>query len=41
MDANAFGLCKTNNLPIIVFNMNRTGNLGRVLGGEDEGTIVR
>jgi len=41
MDANAFGLCKTNNLPIIVFNMNRPGNLERVLGGEDEGTIVR
>lgn len=41
MDANAFGLCKTNNLPIIVFNMNRPGNLERVLSGEDEGTIVR
>jgi len=41
MDANAFGLCKTNNLPIIVFNMNRTGNLERVLAGEEEGTIVR
>jgi uridylate kinase len=41
MDANAFGLCKTNNLPIIVFNMNRPGNLERVLAGEEEGTIVR
>ena len=41
MDANAFGLCKTNNLPIVVFNMTRAGNLARVLGGEEEGTIVR
>ncbi len=41
MDANAFGLCKTNDMPIIVFNMNRPGNLERVLSGEDEGTIVR
>jgi uridylate kinase len=41
MDANAFGLCKTNNLPIIVFNMSRPGNLERVLAGEEEGTIVR
>ena len=41
MDANAFGLCKSNNLPIIVFNMNQPGNLDRVLGGEPVGTIVR
>jgi uridylate kinase len=41
MDANAFGLCKTNTLPIIVFNMSRPGNLERVLAGEEEGTIVR
>jgi uridylate kinase len=41
MDANAFGLCKTNKLPIIVFNMNRPGNLDRVLRGESEGTIVQ
>jgi len=41
MDANAFGLCKTNNLPIIVFDMNIAGNLDRVLGGEPVGTIVR
>jgi len=41
MDANAFGLCKTNNLPIVVFNMGRPGNLERVLRGEPEGTIVQ
>jgi uridylate kinase len=41
MDANAFGLCKANNLPIIVFNMNRPGAISRVLQGERVGTIVR
>jgi uridylate kinase len=41
MDANAFGLCKSNHLPIIVFNMNQAGNLDRVLRGEPVGTIVR
>jgi len=41
MDANAFGLCKTNSLPIVVFNLSRPGNLERVLRGEAEGTIVQ
>ena len=41
MDANAFGLCKANQLPIIVFNINRPGALARVLDGEREGTIVQ
>jgi uridylate kinase len=41
MDANAFGLCKTNKLPIVVFNMSRPGNLERVVRGEPEGTIVQ
>jgi uridylate kinase len=41
MDANAFGLCKANNLPIVVFNMNRPGAISRVLQGERVGTIVR
>jgi uridylate kinase len=41
MDANAFGLCKANNLPIIVFNMNRPGAISRVLQGDRVGTIVR
>ncbi len=40
MDANAFGLCKANQLPIIVFNVNRPGAIARVLRGEAEGTIV-
>jgi uridylate kinase len=41
MDRSAFGLCQTNKLPIIVFNMNQTGNLERVLRGEPVGTIVQ
>ncbi len=34
MDANAFGLCKANQLPIVVFNMNQPGTIARVLRGE-------
>jgi uridylate kinase len=41
MDANAFGLCKANQLPIIVFNINQPGAVARVLRGERVGTIVR
>jgi uridylate kinase len=42
MDANAFGLCKANQLPIVVFNINRPGAIRRVLEGDpDIGTIVR
>ncbi len=40
MDMTAFTLCKENNLPIIVFDMNKEGNLARVLQGEPEGTLV-
>jgi uridylate kinase len=41
MDANAFGLCKENKLPIVVFNINQTGATARVLAGERVGTIVQ
>jgi uridylate kinase len=42
MDANAFGLCKANQLPIVVFNINQPGTIKRVLEGDREiGTIVR
>jgi len=34
MDANAFGLCKENKLPIVVFNINQPGATARVLAGE-------
>ena len=41
MDANAFGLCKANQLPIIVFNINQPGAIARVLQGDRVGTLVR
>lgn len=41
MDLTAFTLCKENNLPIIVFDMNKEGNLKRLVEGEDVGTIVK
>ncbi|KAA9333792.1 UMP kinase [Adhaeribacter soli] len=40
MDMTAFTLCKENNLPIIVFDMNKKGNLSKVLDGEEIGTLV-
>ena len=40
MDLTAFALSKENNLPIVVFNMNKEGNLKRLLNGEKIGTIV-
>jgi uridylate kinase len=40
MDMTAFTLCKENNLPIIVFDMNTSGNLERLLDGEHLGTLV-
>jgi uridylate kinase len=40
MDMTAFTLCMENNLPIVVFDMNRPGNLKRVVTGEKVGTLV-
>jgi uridylate kinase len=40
MDMTAFTLCKENNVPIIVFDMNRPGNLLNVLEGKQVGTLV-
>ena len=40
MDLTATTLCKENNLPIYVFNMDQKGNLQKVMGGEDLGTLV-
>ncbi len=40
MDLTAFTMCRENNVPIIVFDMNREGNLRRVLEGEEVGTII-
>lgn len=41
MDMTAFTLCKENNLPIIVFDMDTPGNLKQVVEGEQVGTVVR
>ena len=41
MDMTAFTLCKENDLPIIVFDMDTPGNLKKILVGEQVGTIVR
>lgn len=40
MDMTAFTLCMENNLPIVVFDMNKAGNLRRVVTGEKVGTLV-
>ena len=40
MDMTAFTLCQENNLPIIVFDMNRSGNLLSVVTGQMVGTLV-
>ena len=40
MDMTAFTLSKENNLPIIVFDMNKDGNLLKVVLGEEVGTFV-
>lgn len=40
MDMTAFTLCKENDLPIIVFDMDTPGNLKKVLSGEQVGTLV-
>jgi uridylate kinase len=40
MDLTAFTLCKENNLPILVFDMNTSGNLEKIILGEKIGTLV-
>jgi UMP kinase len=40
MDMTAFTLSQENNLPIIVFDMNKENNLLKIVEGEDIGTIV-
>ncbi|MBU2770757.1 MULTISPECIES: UMP kinase [Acidithiobacillus] len=41
MDATAITLCRDNDMPIVVFSMNKPGALMRVLQGEEEGTLVQ
>ncbi len=40
MDMTAFTLCKENNLPIIVFDMNKPGNLINLIEGKKVGTLI-
>ena len=40
MDLTAISLCRDNNLPIIIFNLNRRGNIRRVVLGEKIGSLV-
>lgn len=40
MDLTAFTLCKENDLPLVVFDMDTEGNLKKVLDGEAIGTVV-
>ena len=40
MDTTAFALCKENKVPIIVFDMNKPGNLVKIINGEKIGTLV-
>jgi uridylate kinase len=40
LDITAFTMCRENNIPIIVFDINQPGNLKRVLTGNHSGTVV-
>jgi len=40
MDATAISLCMDNGLPIIVFNLNVSGNIKKIVSGEIVGTLV-
>src|ERR1700756_294647 len=40
MDTTAISLCKDNNLPMVIFNLNRHGNIRRVITGEKVGSLV-
>ena len=41
MDSTAFTLSQENNLPIVVFNMNKPGNLFKVIKGDKIGTLIK
>jgi uridylate kinase len=40
MDISAVDLCQRSNIPIIVFNLHKSGNIRRIIDGEKTGTIV-
>src|SRR5208283_920911 len=41
MDANSIAMCRDNRLPVIVFNLNTTGNIMRMAMGETVGTVIK
>jgi uridylate kinase len=41
MDSTAFTMCMENSMPVIVFDMNKAGNLKKIVEGEKTGTLVR
>jgi len=40
MDSTAFTMCRENNMPIIVFDMNKSGNIMKVINGDKIGTLI-
>jgi uridylate kinase len=40
MDSTAFTMCRENNMPVIVFDMNKPGNLNKIIDGDPIGTLV-
>jgi uridylate kinase len=40
MDSTAFTMCRENNMPLVVFDMNKPGNLNKLIDGEKIGTVV-
>ena len=40
MDSTAISLCMDNDIPIVVFNIDRPGNIAKVAAGEEIGTVV-
>jgi len=41
MDLTAFTLCRENNLPVVVFNINQPDNLKKIIMGEEIGTVIK
>lgn len=40
MDLTAITLCQENNIPVVVFNLNKTGNISKAIRGESVGTLI-
>ena len=40
MDSTAFTMCMENNMPVVVFDMNKSGNLNKLIDGDKIGTLV-